>query len=915
MRRGWIRRSWAAVTGTGTAASVALALLVMACAFVAVALPRASLGYRTQVLQRIFRSASSSQTSVLADASITSLGNNFLTTAQLISAHSQLLAGLRGDDLPLAPAAQQWTGMSTGSTQFAVTGEPADKTMAPPQLELIYRGELNSNARLVAGTLPSQATLNGASGTSGTVQVAVSQATAARFRLRVGSRIRAASDVLVVTGIVRPLGAASSFWTVDPAAAVPQLTYPGLNSAPYLGVGAFVGPAELTALQSFLDTRPLQGVWSFPLELGHINADQAAGLQRALASVAYLTAASSVSVGFSASAGESSTFQISLISGLGTMLQPFVTTDDAVQRALSLLFVSLAVIAAVVVLLGARLVGEHRRGEFTLMRARGASLRQAAAIALRGGAAVVLPAAAVAVAAAVLATPGPASRLSAWLAGLIVAAALAGPPLLTAWWHRTPRDAASAAAVTTAGIRRRAAAARRWIFDAALVAGAVGGLILLRDQGLPPPGSIDLFTSAAPVLAAIPIALLVMRVYPVALRQLTRLARRRRGVVLVVGFARGSAAVQAAVLPAFALVLAFAVLAFAATARNAVTRADVAASWQATGADAIVTAPAVGPGISPAAQRLIAAVPGVRRYAAVAVTTGTSSQGQSLPVIFVDPRQYAALTAATPVPAFPAAALARPHAVSGGPAAPVPVLISPGARALLKARDQLSVAGHQLQIRAAGTLAGIAGASAGSQFVVLPRWALGRQVPPATVIAIAGPRLDTAALTRTARRAVPGAQTALRSSVLASISSAPLPHGGFVTFAQGIAAAAAFSMLILLLTLVLGTRSRELTLARLTTMGLRPAQSRWVTAVETMPAIAAAAVGGSACALVLVPLVGSAVDLAAFTGVPVDVPLHADAVIIVVAAAGLLLLAGLTLALQGRLARGRGVTRALRVDE
>src|ERR1700722_7958079 len=163
MRRAipWIRRSWSAVTGTGTAASVALALLVMACAFVAVALPRASLGYRTQVLQRIFRSAPSSQTSVLADAGITSLGSNYLTTAQLTSAQDQLLAGLRGDDLPLAPAAQQWNGLSTGSTPFTVIGRPADKTLAPPQLELIYRSELNSNARLVAGTLPSQATLNG----------------------------------------------------------------------------------------------------------------------------------------------------------------------------------------------------------------------------------------------------------------------------------------------------------------------------------------------------------------------------------------------------------------------------------------------------------------------------------------------------------------------------------------------------------------------------------------------------------------------------------------------------------------------------------------------------------------------------------------------------------------------------------
>ena len=166
-----------------------------------------------------------------------------------------------------------------------------------------------------------------------------------------------------------------------------------------------------------------------------------------------------------------------------------------------------------------------------------------------------------------------------------------------------------------------------------------------------------------------------------------------------------------------------------------------------------------------------------------------------------------------------------------------------------------------------------------------------------------------------ARRVVPGAQITLRTGVLAGISGAPLPHGGVITFAQGAAAAAGFSLLIMLLTLILSARSRELTLARLATMGLGPAQSLRITVVETLPGILAAAVGGTACALALVPLVGPAVDLAAFTGMPVTVPLHANLVAIVATAAGLVLLAWLTLAVQHRLARGRGTAQALRVGE
>jgi putative ABC transport system permease protein len=227
------------------------------------------------------------------------------------------------------------------------------------------------------------------------------------------------------------------------------------------------------------------------------------------------------------------------------------------------------------------------------------------------------------------------------------------------------------------------------VADVTLVCAAVGGLVILRQQGLPPPGSIDLFTAAAPVLVAIPAALLVMRGYPLVLRQLTRVTERRRGVVMIVGLARGSAAAQAGVLPAFALVLAFAVAAFAGMARSAVAAANVAASWQTARADATITAPEVGPRITPAAQRAIAGVPGVRRATAVAVASGTSGRGLNLPVAIVDPRSYAALIAATPLPRFP-----PPLACAGAPAtaaARVPVLVSPAARDILRSGSSLYV--------------------------------------------------------------------------------------------------------------------------------------------------------------------------------------------------------------------------------
>ena len=73
----------------------------------------------------------------------------------------------------------------------------------------------------------------------------------------------------------------------------------------------------------------------------------------------------------------------------------------------------------------------------------------------------------------------------------------------------------------------------------ALVAAAIGGLVVLRNQGLSA-GNPSLYPSAAPVLVAIPVAVIVLRCYPPAARALARLAGRSRGVVAFVGLARAT---------------------------------------------------------------------------------------------------------------------------------------------------------------------------------------------------------------------------------------------------------------------------------------------------------------------------------------------------------------------------------------
>ncbi|MGI9005513.1 MAG: FtsX-like permease family protein, partial [Streptosporangiaceae bacterium] len=155
----------------------------------------------------------------------------------------------------------------------------------------------------------------------------------------------------------------------------------------------------------------------------------------------------------------------------------------------------------------------------------------------------------------------------------------------------------------------------------------------------------------------------------------------------------------------------------------------------------------------------------------------------------------------------------------------------------------------------------------------------------------------------------------LRSRRAATLAAAPLPHGTYVAFANGALAAAAFGLVVLLIMLSLGARSRELTLARLFTMGLSPRQAGRLVITEALPLLVAAAAGGAACAWLLVPLLGPVIDLSPLTGSTVPVPVRADYAVLGVAAAGLLVLAVATLFAQSAVTRIRGVARALRVGE
>jgi len=692
-------------------------------------------------------------------------------------------------------------------------------------------------------------------------------------------------------------GVVEQDWNVDAAAAAPSYNVPGPDQPPYWSGAVFADPGEFTVMQTTFGLLSMELQWEFPLSLGGLQADQVPALEHSLnhAAGAVVTLSGDL-------AGV--TVPLAVQADLLTQLTAFTLTDTAVEQVLSLLFVSLAVIGAAVLLLAGRINAARRAVELETIRSRGASLRQLTALTLRSSALACVPAALAGVGLALLLTPGPAASLAWWLGGLTALAALLGLPVTAAWRYRKPVPARNQA------LRARRPKGRA-VAEVTACAAAVGGLVVLHDQGAPAPGSVNLYVAAAPALVAIPAVIVVGRIYPLIIRGLLRLSASSTGASAFLALTRAARASLASTAPAFALILALTVASFAGMVRDAVARGELAASWQLTGGDAVIDAGGIPAIVTTAVQQAVAALPGVHRTAIAWLMPWQVPAGQILTVVAVDPASYAAYTASVPYPSAPLARL-------GSSAGVTTVLASPSAVALIGSGigELTSQSGMgPLRVRVAGTVATTPAATGTGLFVIMPlQRIVGESGPPATnLLLISGTAVSHSALAAVVNKDVPAAAIRFRSAVLDGLVSSPLQAAADLIMRLSLAVAAGFGLAILLLGLALGSADRDLTLARLTTMGLEQGRLIRLVLGETLLAVAAAVAAGAVCAVALPALTSPALNLSVFTGSSTPVPIAPDLVALAVPAAGLAVLTAVAVIAETRLLRHRDVPGLLRI--
>lgn len=490
---------------------------------------------------------------------------------------------------PLQPQSAAWASLIS---PFYKVGNAAATAVPPhgtvPVFQLYYLQNEASHARLVAGHWP-----KGATETKGLyyVEAALPTTTLKQLGLRVGTTLLANTDLntstappppihILITGSYEPIDPSSVYWQTQPADAGPQL-FSGKGSEPYYIEGGLLGPNELNdlALVSPFGFDAMNVVWNVPLNISTLSAENSGTLSDELAVTLPQAALTLQNESYAVR-------QLLFLCPVAGVLAQFQAEQFASQLETAMLAVSLALLGLLALLFAARSSVDRTEGENSVLRARGAPLWRLAGIAAVRAAVTVLPLTAAGFAIAAL-IPGQ-SPTGLWRDELLVPlAAVAAPIIITILRYRHTADAARAGSGASGSSgssgmsrpqTRSQARARRIVLQAALVVLCLFGLDEARSQGFSPGGGINLFTAAAPVLAAALAALVVLNLGPLLIRLLLHTTGRRRGAIGLLGLARTARAPGTAAATVFILTLVLATADLAVTLHHTTGQEGAAAA-------------------------------------------------------------------------------------------------------------------------------------------------------------------------------------------------------------------------------------------------------------------------------------------------------------------------------------------------
>ncbi|NUP79405.1 MAG: hypothetical protein HOV96_17850 [Nonomuraea sp.] len=614
------------------------------------------------------------------------------------------------------------------------------------------------------------------------------------------------------------------------------------------------------------DGRNLFYNWVLPIDAAKADALAARDIEAAATDFARI-------IGLQAS-GSFSPYRLE--TGLSKVVNDFLAALSTAETVMYLVLGGLLIVAIGVIVLAVQLLADRLDHALTLARARGGSLLQVAGTGGALTALAVVPAGIAGYAASWL-VPGPVLPIVHVGPLLVIAAAVGFAAVRLALVHRAPLHESRADVATARP------SARRITLELLVVVLALTGAYLLRTRGLGP----DPLLLLVPVALTLAAALITLRCYPYPLRLLVRVTAGRRGAVPFLGLTRAARARSAAVLPALILLPALGVSVFAAVISDGLATTQRLASWQQVGAPIKVTSRVEIP-----AQQIerIREVPGVERV--VLAQTGRVQIGygaERAEAIAVDLEQWRGLLAGAPISLPPARG----------------ALVSPA----LKGRGTLEVGWQtRLKLPEGGVIDSVPGFYSQGKFLILP---LDEQMRPAvnTLLIGGNPSVDALA------ELLPTGTVESQALALAAIQDDPLTGTVRTTLLVVTVALAAYALVAVVVSLVIGAADRARALSFLRTLGLSDRQAQRLTVLEIMPMIMLTALVGLLLGLGLPEALGPGVDLSAYAG---DLPVgdySVDLTMPIALAAGLTAVAVLGAYAHTAISRRRSLGTVLRVGD
>jgi putative ABC transport system permease protein len=749
-------------------------------------------------------------------------------------------------------------------------------------------------------------------------EVAISTETARRFGIALGETVPLTgdpSDPLIgrsdqelhafatITGIYEALDPDEDYWLGDP-----QLIHPVIRALSLedqlLDAGLLVDDATHAALAR--DSSPAsEGVrysWREFLDPDRLD-EQSLG--RLVADFHRLL------IDYP-SANVTPATDTALRTGMASILETHQARWAAAEGIIAVMALGPALVGVATLALIAVLAARRRQATMSLARSRGASGRQVLGPAIVEGLLIAVPGALVAAAIAVALVP------AALLSPTIVATAAVVAISVTVV------TATVVSIVRSRGPAPRAedrvggrVSPRRLMFEGLIVAVAIGAAYLLRERGVHAASSAGAVSGFDPLIAAVPVlvgvaaGIVVVRLYPLALRAVAAIARRGRGFVLVLA-ARHATEGGATSAVLLVLLATATVAAFAAVSLDSLDRGADTAAWQEIGGSYRLQAPsgALPANLDPAA------LPGVTASAGVferSVPVGRSGP-QSLFAV-ADAAPMAAQLAGTPAdPLFP-------DGFTTPGAGPIPVIISTtlaeaprGVK--LGETFSTSVAGYTLQYQVAEVRDGFAGLPRGRSWVLAPREWVRAQAPESRLVPIwtvvEAPTTAPSDLRAAVAAISPGVTTTSQAEAATAIRTSPVTQAVRGLILAAALVTAGYAALGVAAALALSGIARSVEVARLRTLGLTGRQAVGLAIAEHGPTTVTAFVVGGLLGVGLFQLLRSALGLGDLVDAPVEVPVVIGAGPLLLIFVGMIVVVAVGLALGTALQRRVAPATALR---